>query len=229
MKLPSPADYPLPCVLRSAAQRDAWPFLLQRELKEIAKDTLSGVSVELVGNNIRKMKGCVEGACSHLLSLSLPHSTGAAASCMQSELPLPELPLLDATHKHGRFAIRNSDTVRAALLLQHEPPLLLLPILQAQRTRRMRTASSTSTSSSVRPPHHTFPAPSITCPYSYCNPLSPLPIPACRLSHGFAPSTSERVALWGCCAFLFRRQLPLCAPKDAFHHESLVRSSPFRR
>jgi len=34
---------------------------VQRELKEIAKDTLSGVSVELVGSSIRKMKGCVEG------------------------------------------------------------------------------------------------------------------------------------------------------------------------
>mmetsp|Transcript_1804 Transcript_1804/g.5256 ORF Transcript_1804/g.5256 Transcript_1804/m.5256 type:complete len:194 (-) Transcript_1804:342-923(-) len=34
---------------------------IQKELKEIERDTASGVTVELLGNDIRRMKGCLQG------------------------------------------------------------------------------------------------------------------------------------------------------------------------
>lgn len=50
-------------------------YHLQKELKEIAKDTASGVTVELTGTSLRKMIGCLQGGCAlHGFACSLPNT-----------------------------------------------------------------------------------------------------------------------------------------------------------
>lgn len=63
--------HPEACLTRNLRPCDLHP---QKELKEIARDRTSGVTVQIVGNNLQRLTGFVEGTfpyCDYLHILSL--------------------------------------------------------------------------------------------------------------------------------------------------------------
>ena len=123
--LASPPAPPKPC---------ASPPPVQKEIRDIERDKASGVTIEVQGNSIQKLIGCLKGGLGGLRKVKRGHTR-----CLQQPLSASSSTAI------------SWQAAAAAACRRSTPTLLYPPLLppQAHATPPSTAASSTSTSSST--------------------------------------------------------------------------------